>query len=179
VDKVSKRIRLEPIWLIEFLAIQRYAILGEDAPEGVTLRYVIADPGSYAYLSPKRLKPVPANCTTFDDWKYGLQNYQLIYNSDLFSTDDSRAQLQVRYLTREVRYLCGTADVGATDQECEANTQGSGRLERAQLFWKYLTESFPGPWINSIQQIAFMEGVGHNETATWKSEEGQAALFSL
>jgi hypothetical protein len=179
VGKVSKRIRFESTELIGFPAVQRYAVLGNDAPKGVTLRYVIANPSSYAYFSPKRLKPVPASCTGFDDWKYGLQNYQLTYHADLLSTHDSRTQARVRYLTREVRYLCGTADLGAKDKDCEANAQGSTRLERGQLFWKYITETYPGPWIDSIQKIGFVEGVGHNEAAMWKSEEGQAAFFSL
>jgi len=165
--------------MTEFLAVQRYTILGNDAPEGVTLRYVIANPGAYAYLSPKRLKPIPESCITFDDWKYGLKNYPLIYHANLLSTQASRIQMRVRYLTREVRYLYGTADLGATDQGCEATTQGSGHLERGQLFWKYLTETLPGPWIDSIQKIGFVEGVEHSETAIWKSKEGQAALFSL
>ena len=154
-------------------------ILGNDAPEGVTLRYVIANPGSYAYFSPKRLKPIPDGCTTFNDWKYGLENYNLSYKTDLLSTHDSRIQMRVRYLTREVRYLYGTADLNATDQGNEAKSQGSSHLERGQLFWKYITETYPGPWIDSIQKVGFVEGVGHDEAAIWNSKEGQDALFSL
>lgn len=177
--KVGQRVPLESRCLIELLAIQRYAILSDDPPKGVTLRYVIANPGSFAYFSPERLKPVPANCTTFNDWKYGLENYDHRYHADLFSTDASRVQMRVRYLTREFHYLLGTADLDAIDQRCEAKIQGAGHFERGQLFWKYLTETYPGPWIDSIQKLQLVEGVAHDATAMWKSKEGQCALFSL
>ena len=176
----SKQVRLIRSLVPDLiLAVQRYAILCNDPPKGVTLRYVIADPGSFAYLSSKRLKPVPANCTKFNDWKYGLENYQYTYHADLLSSDASRAQVRVRYLTREIRYLYGTADLGAEDQGCEAQVQGSGHLERGQLFWKYLTETYPGPWIDHIQKTEYVQGVKHDAFGMWKSKEGLDALFSL
>ena len=180
MGKVSKCIQSESRCLIEFLAVQRYAIIGTDPPQGVTLRYVIANPGSYAYLSPERLKPVPDGCkSTFNDWKYGLDNYQFTYHGNLFSTSASRVEMRVRYLTREIRYLYGTTDLGAEDQSCPAKVQGAGHFERGQLFWKYITETFPGLWMGTIQKVGYVEGVGHDEPAMWKSKEGQHALFSL
>ena len=87
--------------------------------------------------------------------------------------------MRIRYFTREIRYLYGTADLDAEDQTCQAQAQGVGHLERGQLFWKYITETFPGPWIDSDQKVGFVEGVGHDAPTMWKSKEGQAALFSL
>ena len=179
MDKVSKRVRFETRCLIELIAVQRYIILGNDAPSGVTLRYVIGSAGSYAYFSPERLKQVPDSCTAFNDWKYGLKNYQFTYHANLLATQESRIQMRKRYLTREIRYLYGTEDLSAQDQGCEAMAQGSDHLERGQLFWKYITETHPGSWINSTQNIAFVEGVAHAEAKIWESAEGQAALFSL
>jgi hypothetical protein len=180
VAKVRKCIRFKSRSLIEFLAVQRYTILGNGPPQGVTLRYVIANSGSYAYFSPERLKPIADDCaSTYNDWKYGLKNYQLTYHADLLSTHESRVQLRVRYLTREVRYLYGTADLSASDASCPAEAQGSGHLERGQLFWKYITESYPGAWVGSTQTVGFVEGVGHDGSGMWKSSEGQTALFSL
>jgi hypothetical protein len=161
------------------LAVQRYAILGNDPPQGVSLRYVIANPGSYAYFSSVRFKPIPDDCPMFNDWKYGLENYQLTYNPDFLSTDASRVQMRVRYLTREARYLYGTADLDAEDQRCQAKVQGAGHLERGQLFWKHITETYPGPWIGNIQKVEFVEGVGHDAAVMFKSKEGQTALFPL
>jgi len=179
VDKVGNCVGSKSGYLIEFLAVQRYTILGNEPPAGITLRYVIANPGSYAYFSPERLKPVPADCTSFNDWKYGLENYPHTYHADFLSTQASRIQMRVRYLTREVHYLYGTADLDAEDQRCQAKCQGAGHLERGQLFWKYITETYPGPWIGTIQKVGFVEGVGHDAAAMWKSKEGQDALFSL
>jgi len=126
------------------------------------------------------MKPVPDHFkSTFNDWKYGLENYEFTYNADLLSTHSSRVQMRVRYLTREIRYLYGTADLDADDQTGQAQVQGAGHLERGQLFWKYITETYPGPWIDNIQKVGYAEGVGHNPPKMWKSEEGQAALFSL
>ncbi len=95
----------------------------------------------------------------FNDWKYGLDNYQLTYHADLLSTDASRVQMRVRYLTREIRYLYGTADLDAEDQGCQAQAQGDNN--------------------HGIQKVGFVEGVGHDAPTIWKSKEGQAALFSL
>jgi hypothetical protein len=178
VGKVSQHVQFESRYLIEFQAVQRYIILSDDPPKSITLRYVIANLGSYAYFSPNRFTPIPADCTAFNDWKYGLENYHFTYHADLFATDASRTRMRARYLTRQVRYLYGTADLGAEDQGCAANTQGANHYERGRLFWKHITESYPGPWVDSIQKVAYVEGVKHNEVAMWKSKEGQAALFS-
>jgi len=157
--------------------VQRYIILSDDPPESITFRSVIANAGSYTYFSPNRFKPVPDDCTGFNNWKYGLENCQLTYRAYHFAHNASSTHLPTRYLTRQVRYLYGTADLGAEDQGCAAKTQGANHYERGQLFWKHITESYPGPWVDSIQKVAYVEGVRHNEAAMWKSKEGQAAFF--
>ena len=137
MGKVSKCIQSESRCLIEFLAVQRYVVLGNDPPQEVTPRYVVSNPGSYAYLSPECFKPVPDDCKSrFSDWKYGLDNYQFTYHANLLSTSASRVQIRVHYLTREIGYLYGTADLGAEDQSCQTKVQGGGHLGRGQLFWK-------------------------------------------
>ena len=177
MDNVCKSVRFESRPLIEFPVIQRYIILADDPPEGVPVRSVIANPGSYAYFSPDRLIQPPDNCTTYNDWKYGFNNYTLTYHADLFSTDASCDDMRIRYLTRPLHYLLGTADLSADDQSCGAKVQGAGHLERGILFWKYITEAYPGPWIDTIQRLDFVPGVPHDKGLMWKSKEGQAALF--
>jgi hypothetical protein len=68
------------------------------------------------------------------------------------STNASRTHLRAHYLTRQVHYLYGTADLDAEDQGCAAKTQGAGDYERGQFFWRHITESYPGPWVDSIQR---------------------------
>ena len=181
MDKVSKYYcaRFESAWLIGFLAIQRHMVLSDDSSKGVTLRRVIANPGSYVYFSPKRFKPIPDDCKKFNDWKYGFENDKFTYRTNLISTEDSRTQSRDRYLNRETRYLFGTADLGAEDQGCEAQTQGASHFERGQLFWQHIAEEFPGPYINTTQKAAFVEGVGHNASGMFTSKDGLDALFSL
>ena len=87
--------------------------------------------------------------------------------------------MRTRYFTRGIRYLLGTADLRAEDQRCQAQAQGVGHLERGQLFWRHITEVYPGPWIDSIQKVVYVVGVRHSARKMWKSKEGQAALFSL
>ena len=180
MDKVGNCIRYESRHLIEFSATQRYAILSDDPPQGVSLRYIVANAGTYAYFSPERFKPVQDGCkTTFNNWEYGLDNYPFTYHADVLSTDDSRVQMRTRYFTREIYYLYGTVDFDAVDKGCQALAQGVHRFERGQLFWKHITETYPGPWIDNIQKVGYVEGVAHDAPAMWKSKEGQAALFSL
>ena len=87
--------------------------------------------------------------------------------------------MRIRYLTREIRYLYGTADLRGDDQSCQDQAQGASHLERGQLFWKHITETYPGPWVDSIQKLGYVEGVRHSARKMWKSKEGQAALFSF
>lgn len=159
-------------------AVQRYVILANPPPKGIKVRYIIANPGSYAYFSPLRLAGNSADCaSTFNNWKFGLEKYPHTYNADLLSTPGARNSTITRYFEREVRYLYGTADLGAPDQDCEAKAQGAGHLERGKLWWKYISENFAGPWINTTQQVAFVKGVGHDATNMFKSAEGCKAMF--
>jgi hypothetical protein len=176
---VCKGVRIESRLLIKFPVIQQYLILADDPPEGVCLRSVVANPRAFAWFSPERYIQPADNCTTYNDWRNGLENYQFTYHPDLLSTDESRDQVRIRYLTRPVHYLLGTADLSADDQSCGAKSQGAGHLERGLLFWKHITKSYPGPWIDTIQKLDFVGGVPHDKALMWKSKEGQAALFPV
>ncbi len=57
--------------------VQRYAIAGKGEPaltgEGIAVRYVVANPSSYAYFSGERPEPsIAASCPRYNDWKYGM-----------------------------------------------------------------------------------------------------------
>ena len=58
--------------------VQRYAIAGRgEAPlteAHIAVRYVVANPSSYAYFSDQRPElEIAASCTGYDNWKYGMQ----------------------------------------------------------------------------------------------------------
>lgn len=157
--------------------VQRYALLAQDQPalksEGIRLRYVVANPSSYAYFNEQR--PVAfdhAKCPGFNRWKYGLMD------PPIYSGGHTPAQLEGRYVKREVIYLLGQQDTDpqhpALDKSCAAKAQGAYRLERGKLFFGYLLRRHP-EGVN--QRLVEVPGVGHNGDGMLTSPEGQKALF--
>ncbi|MFY0728608.1 alpha/beta fold hydrolase [Pseudomonas sp. NFX15] len=157
--------------------VQRYALLSHAQPAleaaGVHVRYVIANPSSYAYFDERR--PVAfshAGCPTFNRWKYGLTDLPA------YADGQSAAQLQENYLKREVVYLLGQQDIDpnhpALDKRCEAEAQGPYRLARGRFYFDYLKRLQPQGF---NQQLIEVPGVGHNGDGMFTSPEGQKALF--
>ncbi len=134
---------------------------------GVPISYVVANPSSYAYIdelrptvsalptniaasAPGFTPPLPAvapapfvpfadakNCTSWDDWPYGLKN------RSGYATRVSDDQLRTQMVNRSVTYLLGEADVlplGIFDTSCPAMAQGPTRLARGLAFGKYAKE---------------------------------------
>ena len=162
--------------------VQRYAILGEDAPSGVAIRYIVSSPSSYCYFSDTRLHAGTKECaTTYNNWKYGFGAYNDSYGASLLATDTTQQQVISRYFARDVRYLLGTKDdAEPTDVSCEAMMQGATRLERGLTWWEYITKEFggQGTWINKTQTVGVVKGVGHNAQGIFSSEEGLAAILN-
>jgi pimeloyl-ACP methyl ester carboxylesterase len=158
--------------------VQRYAMIGgkEDAllkKEGIKLRYVIANPSSYAYFDAQRPLPVDAAiCPTFDTWKYGLNKLPL------YAGKETPAELEAAYVKRDITYLLGELDTDpnhpALDKDCGAEAQGAFRLVRGTNYFAYLTKRHP-EGLN--QRLVEVPKVGHNGDEIFTSPEGQAALF--
>lgn len=157
--------------------VQRYALLGHDQPElkaaGVHVRYVIANPSSYAYFDERR--PVAFNhaaCPDFNRWKYGLTDLPA------YAEGQTPAQLEENYVQRDVVYLLGQQDIDpnhpALDKSCEAKAQGAYRLIRGRYYFDFLKRSHPKA-LN--QQLIEVPGVGHNGDGMFTSPEGQKVLF--
>lgn len=157
--------------------VQRYALTTGNHPElekaGIGLRYVIANPSSYAYFDPSR--PVafePASCPGFNDWKYGLQHLPA------YALGKSAAQLEQGYVQRNITYLLGQQDIDpnhpALDKSCAAETQGAYRLVRGHNYFDYLMRRHPQ---GLPQRLVEVPGVGHDGDRMFTSPAGQAALF--
>jgi pimeloyl-ACP methyl ester carboxylesterase len=157
--------------------VQRYALLGHDHPElkaaGVHVRYVIANPSSYAYFDERR--PVAfshAGCPAFNRWKYGLTDLPA------YAEGQTPAQLEENYVQRDIVYLLGQQDIDpnhpALDKGCEAKAQGANRLIRGRNYFEFLKRSHP-QGLN--QQLIEVPGVGHNGDGMFTSPEGQKVLF--
>jgi pimeloyl-ACP methyl ester carboxylesterase len=158
--------------------VQRYAMIGgkEDAllkKEGIKLRYVIANPSSYAYFDATRPVAVDAaSCPTFDTWKYGLNKLPA------YASKETPAELEAEYVKRDITYLLGELDTDpehpALDKDCGAEAQGPQRLARGHNYFDYLTKRHP-EGLN--QRLVEVKNVGHNGDAIFTSPEGQTALF--
>lgn len=157
--------------------VQRYALLGHDQPAveaaGVQVRYVIANPSSYAYFDERRpLAFNHAGCPYFNRWKYGLTDLPA------YAEGQSAAQLKEKYLKRDIVYLLGQQDTDpnhpALDKSCEAKAQGPNRLARGRFYFNYLKRLQPQ---GLKQQLIEVPGVGHNGDGMFTSPEGQKALF--
>lgn len=156
--------------------VQRFALTGHDHPmlqtEGISLRYVVANPSSYAYFTPQRpVKFDVSSCPGFNDWKYGLQNLPP------YAAGQTAQQLEQRYVSRNITYLLGQQDTDpnhpALDKSCEAQTQGAYRLIRGHNYFDYLKQRHP----QLMQKLVEVPGVGHNGDGMFTSPEGQKALF--
>lgn len=157
--------------------VQRYALLSQDQPElkaaGVQVRYIVANPSSYAYFDERR--PVAFNhagCPGFNRWKYGLTDLPV------YAEGKTPAQLEENYIKRDIVYLLGQQDIDpkhpALDKGCEAEAQGAYRLIRGRNYFDYLKRRHPQ---GLSQQLIEVPGVGHNGDGMFTSPEGQKVLF--
>jgi hypothetical protein len=140
--------------------------------EGIRLRYVVANPSSYAYFTAQR--PVQfdtASCPGFNDWKYGLQHLPA------YAKGQSAEQLEQAYVSRNITYLLGQQDTDpnhpALDKSCAAETQGAYRLIRGHNYFDYLKQRHP----QLSHTLVEVPGVGHNGDGMFTSPEGQKVLF--
>ncbi|MGE7958970.1 alpha/beta hydrolase [Pseudomonas sp. NPDC089530] len=157
--------------------VQRFALLGRQHPpledDGIKLRYVIANPSSYAYFDEQRPVKVDAGaCPGFNDWKYGLLKLPA------YATGQTAQQLEQTYIKRDITYLLGQQDTDphhpALDTSCAAEAQGAYRLVRGHNFFDYLQRRHA----QGLQQrLVEVPGVGHDGDRMFTSPEGQKALF--
>ncbi|TWR97929.1 alpha/beta fold hydrolase [Pseudomonas saxonica] len=158
--------------------VQRYALTTQAdtalKAKGIKVRYVVANPSSYAYFTAQR--PVPtfdqASCPDFNTWKYGL------IDLPAYAKGQKQQALEQAYVERDITYLLGAKDTDpnhpALDKSCEAEAQGAFRLVRGKNYVEYLTQRHP-QGLN--QRLVEVPGVGHNGDQMFTSPEGQKALF--
>lgn len=157
--------------------VQRYAIAtqGEGALTSahIGVRYVVANPSSYAYFSPERPEPqIAASCPGYDHWKYGMEA------RPPYVAASTPAKLEQRYVARAVIYLLGTADTNpeqaALDKSCMAEAQGPNRYVRGHSYAATMAQRDGGTPNHKVWDVP---GVGHNADRMLMSSCGLAALF--
>jgi hypothetical protein len=139
------------------------------------IKYVVANPGTYAYLTPSRpvagqrgIFAIPARprCR-YNSWKYGLENL-----NPYMSVNDIPYMIQ-NFIKRDVTYFLGEEDTGDVEQSCQARWQGPHRFARGQNFKDHVDMEYP----ENNHSIITVPGVGHTQYGMYTSALGQKLLF--
>ncbi|TYL90715.1 alpha/beta hydrolase [Bradyrhizobium rifense] len=153
---------------------QRYAIAGKGeamlSRQHIDIRYVVANPSSYAYFSKERpVAAIAASCAGYDNWKYGMDG------RPPYLADVTPAALEQRYVERDVIYLLGTLDTKpAADKSCMGEAQGPSRYARGHAYADAMAKRNQGTPNHRVWDVA---GVGHDGDKMLTSKCGLAALF--
>ncbi len=163
---------------------------------GVPVTYVVANPSSYAY--PDSVRPTDAayaitsnppgyipevapneslfrafrdarNCTTYDQWPYGLRNHTG------YSAKQTDAQLRQQLASRSTTYLLGQLDIlplAGFDGSCAAMAQGPTRLARGEAFARLVNEK-----LGAHHVVAVVPLCGHNARCMYTSDVALPLLF--
>ena len=189
--------------------VQRYALLSPVLDNGGTntdtdidthtnrersVRAVVANPSSYAYLTPLRFfngrwkLPAKGSCPTYDQWEHGLElggTEQAPYVMRVLQNTTLDTLIH-RFAMREVTYLaggldrCNVAEPGwcnshGLETTCSDELQGTNRWERGLRY------------IRSLEQVVFsgtsrhtrivVDQVGHDHSLMFTQPAGIRALF--
>lgn len=153
---------------------QRYAIAGKGeaalSRQHIDIRYVVANPSSYAYFSKERPVPaIAASCVGYNNWKYGMDE------RPPYLADATPVALEQRYIERDVIYLLGTLDTKpAADKSCMGEAQGPNRYLRGHAYADAMAKRNHGTPNHRLWDVA---GVGHDGDKMLTSKCGLAALF--
>lgn len=158
----------------------RYAALNQVHDSlGVAMRYVVSNPSTMLYLDDLRparegqtgFRPYAdrENCTTFDDYKFGLQK-RTGYAARL-TVEKIRAQLAARPVT----YLAGELDtlpIAGFDASCPAMAQGPDRFSRAKSYFAHITQRH-----GAKHEFVPVPLCGHNNRCIWTADIALPVLF--
>lgn len=163
--------------------VQRYAVVGQGEAAlrrgSIHVRYVVANPSSYAYFTADRPKAdgtlapfAAASCAGFNRWKYGMDA------RPTYAAKRSPQDLEKDYVHRDVIYLIGDKDTNpkhpALDKSCEAEAQGPHRFARGHAYFNYIKSRHKSGFHQHIYDIP---GVGHSGSKMLTSACGLVALF--
>ncbi|MEJ5149151.1 hypothetical protein [Comamonas sp. MYb396] len=179
--------------------LQRSIGFAQQPPAAVSLRYVVADPGTWLYFDPPRPQPqragrdvdwaacsdggcdyrmqLPqeASCPGYHDWKYGTQALPS-------SLGPTAAQARERYRQADIHYLEGALDnhagkgtsYGALDKSCAAMLQGPFRRQRGEGYAAYVAQVLQPA---RPQPLSIVPGCAHDVACVLPSDAARPALF--
>ncbi|XBS70752.1 hypothetical protein ABK905_06435 [Acerihabitans sp. KWT182] len=171
------------------------------APAGMSMRYVVADPGTWLYFDPLRPRPWPSGrradwslcnatespacrfqmatlpqaCPQANQWKYGTENLPRHFTRNA-------AQARRHYADAEIYYLEGALDSSAAkgafypilDKSCAAAAQGPYRLQRGLAYAAY-DRALLAP--DKQRSVVVVPGCAHNVGCVFPSTAARRALF--
>jgi hypothetical protein len=182
--------------------VQRYAVFNalDESLRATELdvSYVVANAGSYLYLSPERpnrngrgyTRYERGICPTYDHYRYGLESMPA--SLEAYQDKLDHARLATRYARRHVSYLLGSADTNpespGLDKGCGAEAQGATPLARGLDYWGYETRTPPhsaaAPHAKTAPRATqpahrgfIVANVGHNEDELYASSCAAQALL--
>ena len=166
---------------------------------GVPVRYVVANPSSYAW--PDVTRPLPADdaapeaaqlgwkeestphtkfsygefqgaaaCPTFDKWPYGLEQRTSGYTKSM-----SDEQLKKQLVSRPTTYLLSQVDVlplGGFDGSCSAMAQGATRRARGEAYVKFVNER-----LGAKHAVTIVPECGHNNRCVYTDDAVLPIIF--
>jgi hypothetical protein len=157
-------------------------------PAGIKCRYIVMNPSSYVYMSPKRYvkgsegvfavpKPeeIKKDETGYNEYGYGLEKLYVYHKAKGLTAEKIRQM----YPKRNVVYMLGEKDVvpdAAMSINPSAMLQGRNRLERGRIYYKHLIDEF-GPDIEKTQKLVIVPGAGHSGKQMMLSQQGRVHIL--
>jgi pimeloyl-ACP methyl ester carboxylesterase len=164
---------------------------------GVSIRYVIANPSSYAWPDATRVLPVgdaapeaasrawetekvhtnftfgpfeASTCAGYNQWPFGLENRKSGYTAAT-----SVEQLKHQLVARPATYLFGQVDtlpLGGFDSSCGAMAQGATRRARGEAYVKYVNER-----LGAHHAVQIVSECGHNDRCVYTTDKVLPVIF--
>ncbi|MFH1143487.1 MAG: right-handed parallel beta-helix repeat-containing protein, partial [Candidatus Eisenbacteria bacterium] len=155
---------------------------------GITVKYVVANPSAFLYLTNERRIPgtvdefqIPASTADdpdyvswYNDYPYGLSGL----TRDAYLNAVGATQIVAQYPSRRITYLSGELDVlqeATLDKSAQAKMQGLHRRERGRVFYNYMIHLGWNDFDDRRQ--AFIPGAHHDKDEMFDSACGMYALF--
>ncbi|MGI4776834.1 MAG: hypothetical protein ACRYGA_01740 [Janthinobacterium lividum] len=156
--------------------VQHYIGFAGAAPPGLSVRYVVSDPGTWLYFDAFRpAPPLPGSCSDANNWKYGTDALPAPLGRDA-------ATARLRYAEADVHYMEGALDSGDApgtyyrilDKSCAAMAQGVDRLQRGLAYAAYDRALLAPP---RQRQVTVVPGCAHDVACVFPSPAARAALL--
>jgi hypothetical protein len=164
---------------------QRYAIMGMATnfleKEGIAVHFVLANAGSYLYVTASRPKtdslgfatPMVGGCLMYNYYKYGLE-YINAYGKQI-----GENAIKTNYGQRRVIYLLGETIAEADpapEESCAGLYEGPNRFARGANYYAYVYQLY-GDAVTKRQKAYMVPKTAYNLVAMLGSRCGASVLF--